>query len=254
MLKNCKLWLSIGANLSLLACASPGGTADTEGGGGEAPVSASGGSSSTTGGGTSSGGNLGSGGSSAAGGVGTSTGGSQVPLDPDLFLPFAIDDEYVPSGFMGDLEHATMDPEGCLERVPDAQGNCYQITYAPEMLDASFGTNWAGVFWQSPENNWGEQPGHVVEPGATKIVFSAWAETDGLSVKFLAGGIGGIDTDYQDTFKVEQAKVLGTSPAEFELDLSSSNYSMVLGGFGWVVEANSLDPIVFYVDDVRWKK
>mgnify|MGYP001545034149 FL=1 len=47
---------------------------------------------------------------------------------------------------------------------------------------------------------------------------------------------------------------LTTELQEFELDLSNSSYQYVIGGFGWVIEASSTDPIVFYIDDIRWVK
>ena len=238
---------------TLVACASE--TVD-DGGEGGAPM-ASGGSSSTTGGSTAAGGSTGGG---DTGGSGGGSGGG-APFTPDVMLPFAVDDHFVPSGFMGredpggakEVEGIVFTPDVCPERPEGAEGTCHEVTYTPQALDSEVNSTWAGVFWQSSDKNWGELQGNAVEPGATKIVFTAWAEAP-LDIQFLAGGIGDLSSEYQDTFKVTSDVSLTTELQEFELDLSNSSYQYVIGGFGWVIEASSTDPIVFYIDDIRWVK
>lgn len=131
---------------------------------------------------------------------------------------------------------------------------CHTVTYTPQAIEPTFGSTWAGVFWQFPDDNWGTEQGEAIEPGATKVVFKAWAENDGQQVEFLVGGIGNLGDAYRDTFKVQKAFVLSDQPQEFELDLTNSTYTYVLGGFGWVLSTTTLDPIVFYIDDIRWVK
>lgn len=216
-------------------------------------------------GGSSSGGSIATGGGAATGGTLAATGGvgatgGTLPTGPAEPLPAIVTDLFGPSGFMGreglkkEVDGITMDPEGCPERAPNAAGLCYAATFQPQELDMATGETWAGVFFQNPEQNWGEEPGVYIEAGATKIVFTAWAVHGGQKAVFLAGGIGNLGTAHQDTFKVEKEFTLTDEPTAYELDLSSSSYLEVLGGFGWVLKASSMDPIVIYMDDIRWVK
>lgn len=146
-----------------------------------------------------------------------------------------------------EIDGILMDSSAC----PEAQAYCYQVTYVPQaLLD---GSTWAGAFWQAPMNNWGEVQGLPVQPGATRIVFSAWSEAETLDVTFLAGGIGNLGTAFADTFKLEQVFTLTSEPQEIVLDMSTSTYEYVIGGFGWVIAADNLDPRVFYVENARWE-
>lgn len=184
-------------------------------------------------------------------------------MTPSVFLPFAVDDHYAPSGFMGreDATAGTTEITGiamtlgaCPERPQGAQGDCHKVVFTPQGLDEMSGSTWAGVFWQYPESNWGSAQGLALEQGATKVVFKAWADTAGQQVEFLSGGLGTLGDDYQDTFKVQSTFTLTAAPQEFELNLAGSNYTYVLGAFGWVVSTTSTEPVTFYIDDIRWVK
>jgi len=204
----------------------------------------------------------GSGGATAASGgsdTGSGTGGSvdDAPIEP---LPAAMTDLFGPSGFMGregtknETDGIVMSTDGCPERAEGAAGLCYSVVYTPQELDEVSGQSWAGMFFQNPELNWGEKPGVRIEAGATKISFTAWSKTSSQTLQFMAGGIGGVDTEYGDTFKVETEFTVTTTPTTYELNLVGSTYDYVLGGFGWVAQVSSLDPIEFYIDDVQWVK
>lgn len=232
------------------------------------------------GGGTATGG-IGAGGA-ATGGAGTATGGSfgtggSAPLEVEAFLPMTVTDYFAPSGMMGEknteiepavpdeVEGIVMDSEGCAaeSRPAGAAGECFKVTYTPQYLNPCTpqqleadpeceGTTWAGAFFQSPENNWGTDPGVVVEKGATKIVFTAWTDAGEQELNFIAGGIGDLSTEFADTFKTEVSYTVTTTPTQYEIDLTNQNYEMVLGGFCWTVAAVSSDDVVFYLDDIRW--
>lgn len=194
------------------------------------------------------------------------------PLPVELFLPVTVTDSYAPAGFMGKLgldeagdfdptldevEGIVMDEEGCTDRPEGAVGACYKVTYTPQQLAADGGT-WAGVFFQSPALNWGEQPGKVIEQGATKVSFNAWSESgETVDVEFLSGGLGDLGSAYADTFSSKSGKLTladDVAASGLEISLAGQPYEMVLGGFGWVIETDSLDPIVFYIDNVVWDK
>jgi hypothetical protein len=145
----------------------------------------------------------------------------------------------------------------CPMRAPGNIGKCSKFTYTPIVGSMN---NWAGVYWQSPANNWGDSPGHHIEAGATKLTFYAAGAKGGETVSFIAGGIMG--AGYQDPPKVELSnQVLTTTMTQYSIDLTGYTYVSIIGGFGWTIEAKALGdggfdttPITFYVDGIQWVK
>lgn len=206
-----------------------------------------------------------------------SGGNTNAPETPavEIKLPATVTDVFAPSGFMGtdnslagypnETEGILMDETGCepAQRPDGAAGVCFAVSYTPQYLppcteaqlmvnpDCTGGT-WAGVYFQNPSLNWGEFPGVAIEPGATKVVFTAWTNGGDLPLKFLAGGLGTSTTAYRDTFHVETAYTISPTPMQYELNLSSAIYERVLGGFGWTIAVNSYDTVEFFLDDIRW--
>ena len=181
--------------------------------------------------------------------------------EPDLALPFAVDDYFVTSGYMGD---AMVDPSSvvmipakpgddttCGDDRPSvaARGSCHQVTYHPSSNASAPG--WAGVFWQANVNDWGTLPGELVESGATRVVFSAKGKAGGEVVTF---GVGGIKSGlaHQDSFDQQTVVTLTTQWKEYEVSLAGVSYSEVLGGFRWVAAKGAAD-VAFFVDDIRWE-
>jgi hypothetical protein len=219
------------------------------------------GGGSGTGGGSETGGNGTGGTTTGSGGAGT--GGASG--SGSLQLPLAVDDFYVASGYMGDGEtpgNVTQLPDGPMadrtcggnRAKVDAVGACHSVSYAQGAL------GWAGVYWQSPENNWGTSAGLPIPAGATQVSFSAKGAMGGEIITFLAGGIGGTTTPppaYADAFKEELKATLTNQWASYSISLAGKTYGgSVVGGFGWVTatQDNTLPlPITFYVDDIQWK-
>lgn len=172
-----------------------------------------------------------------------SDGGNSGETAPSV-LPFAVDDWYGPSGYMGDGEHpgAIMDAQSCLPSRPSTWiGNCHRYTWTPS------GTAWAGVYWQYPDGNWGDKPGLEIPAGATKIAFEAWGATGNEKVDFMVGMMA------VDGFQVTQTQIaLTTTPQRYELSLAGAAYTRVVGGFGWVAK-DATAPITFGIDDIRWE-
>ena len=121
--------------------------------------------------------------------AGVDAGGDDGDDDPDpgtgpTVLPFAVDDWYGPSGYMGDGENpgAIEDAQTCVDDRPSGwMGFCHLYTWTPTT------EAWAGVYWQYPDGNWGDRPGLTVPEGATKITFQAWGANGGESVDFMVG-------------------------------------------------------------------
>jgi hypothetical protein len=187
------------------------------------------------------------------------TGAPAAPVQ----LPFFVSDQFIPSGFMGDstaamngitLSHAEADCKS--PRAPGAGGDCYTATWTATV--ASGASSWAGVYWQSPAENWGSKPGKPIQSGATKLTFYAAGKTGNEKIELCAGGINTKGNDpsltYRDKFSVKQPAVaLTTEWAKYELSLVGANYDSVLGGFCWVASATTSGSMTFYIDDIRWE-
>jgi hypothetical protein len=172
-------------------------------------------------------------------------------------LPLPVDEQYFTSGFMGDGPDVVMTPAKPGDNTDcngqrsgaSAAGSCHQIVYTPK------GTNkWAGVFWQSPPNNWGEKPGFPIPSGATKVTFQAKGAAGGEKVTFQVGGIADSAKPNQDTVKVSTIVTLTTTWTPYTIDLSGQSYMKVLGGFCWSMgAADAGTAATFFVDDIQWK-
>ena len=84
------------------------------------------------------------------------------------------DNHYIPSGYMGDYSDVKIDT-ACFDN-PHSGTTCVKVTYANA---ASQGARWAGTYWQSPANNWGDKKGGFDLTGAKKLVFWARGEKGG---------------------------------------------------------------------------
>jgi hypothetical protein len=133
------------------------------------------------------------------------------------------------------------------------------------------GSAWGGWYFMngilegdeaSPKNNFGVYPdaGYNLT-GATRITFWAKGKNGGERVEFLAFGVGrdpdtGIPVaPYPDSSSKRSIEVtLSNEWKEYEINISDVNLSYVLGGFGWVTNAqkNNGKPITFYLDDIRY--
>jgi hypothetical protein len=193
---------------------------------------------------------------------------SGVPDDEPLTVPFAVSDYFSPTGYLGDgatVGVVNMVAAACTTRAPNAVGDCYKVTYTPPLA-----STYAGVYWQYPGNNWGGYPGHTVEQGATQATVWAMGTQGGEQVSFKAGGIAdppdGTEP-YVDSVSASGPTVSLTKEwQQFSVSLTGADYypegattySSVLGGFAWIVippmpnGAPSTEPIVFYLDNIRW--
>lgn len=168
----------------------------------------------------------------------------QAPkASPTQFLPFALDARFFPSGWMGDgklgkkylmLEFMSADVNGETRMVT-------RIDYSPGP------DGWAGIYWQTPDGNWGTQPG-VNLTGASAISFLAHGEVGGEVVEFKSGGIRG---QYSDSYERSIGKVsLQRRWVAYQIPLGSENLSSVIGAFAWSAPA-AAKPIRFYLANLE---
>jgi hypothetical protein len=232
--------LAVSAPL-VMACSAPGSDSATSSG----PAGGSGGST-------------GNGSPTAT----TSTGASMGPVA----LPFAVSKEFYPSGYMGDsmtdftaINIATAAASCLAPRTMGAEGDCYTITWTPHFVPMAKSA-WVGVYWQYPGNNWGSKVGKTIAPGAKKVSFYAAGDKGGEQIVFLVGGINNPQstTDptltHMDGFKASSPpETLTKTWTQYSVDLTGAQYTQVLGGFAWTITTMSMDPVKFYLDDIRWE-
>lgn len=154
---------------------------------------------------------------------------------------------FVPSGWMGDAKSIKLDP---MSKTNPKSGST--------SLRCEFTANsgWGAVAWQHPAQDWGDQKGGFDLTGAKRLVFHARGDSGGEEVTFGFGLIGP-EKKYFDTAKRSLGKVTLTKDWQrFEIKLddlkSSENLTRIKTGFVWSV-ASSGQPIVFYLDDIRWE-
>ncbi|TWT92411.1 glycoside hydrolase family 2 TIM barrel-domain containing protein [Stieleria varia] len=152
-------------------------------------------------------------------------------------------DAFSPSGYMGNVESIKMQIS---TDNPHSGKACLQVDY-----DAS--DDWGGVIWQSPPNNWGDQPGRWNLTGATALEFWVRGEKGGEVISFAMGYLGN-DKAYPDTGKAERADLTLTSKwQQVRIPLTGKNLQRIATGFGWSA-ASKGQPFRFYLDDIRYVK
>ena len=164
-------------------------------------------------------------------------------------LPLSLYDEaggaapFIPSGYMGNTNSIKM-TENATDN-PHAGKNCLKVEYSAK-------DNWGGVVWQSPANDWGDQPGGWDLTDAKKLTFWARGEKGGETVSFSFGLIAK-DKKYHDKDKGELKDVVLTKEwKQYSIDLAGKDMSSVKTGFCWVLGAKG-EPITFYLDDIKYE-
>lgn len=182
---------------------------------------------------------------------------------PDFFVfkdtNFA-QNHFSPSGVMGDIGDIIIDTS--------AQGSysgstSTAVTYRirgtkPYTCGYAPPCKWAGVYWQYPDGNFGNVPKAGFDlRGYTRLRFLA-RSPQSVRVKFFVGGIGGQFPD-SITLPVERYITLTPAWTEYDIDLSGSDLSYVIGGFGlsidWVsnhISSANGSRFSIFVDDIRF--
>ena len=145
------------------------------------------------------------------------------------------------SGYMGNTGAMKVDDK-CSEK-PHSGETCMKIEY-------SANGNWAGIFWQSPANDWGDKPGGANLSKAATLVFWARGEKGGEKVSFFMGGIK--NKAFSDTAnrKLENV-VLKKSWTRYRIPLDGEDLSQIKTGFGFNFGGQGR-PFAFYLDDIEY--
>jgi len=171
---------------------------------------------------------------------------------PPLHAPFDMSSYFFASGWMGDgeskkLKYLDVNTEyRDKPRSGDTDGLCIRISYkrGPK--------NWAGVYWQYPDGNWGDKPGKTVV-GARRITFWAAGEHGDEVAEFKSGGINS-DKQYHDSYEVSAGSIRLTKEwVRHEISLKDQDLSNVIGAFACTISGGANpNSAVIYLDDITF--
>lgn len=170
-----------------------------------------------------------------------------------LSAPVDVTAVFTPSGHMGDGERGRQFVQvrpvrGERPRPGDNDNLSIKVTYKPGS------TGWAGVYWQVPPNNWGDQPGIAIQRAST-VTFWAVGEKGDEIVEFKVGGINSPGKPHRDSFQASTGNVsLMSNWKQFTISLREQNLASVLGGFAWVATSDANpNGATFYVDRIVYE-
>ena len=145
------------------------------------------------------------------------------------------------SGYMGNNGAMRLD-EKCYEK-PHSGETCLKVEY-------SANDNWAGVFWQSPANDWGDKAGGANLSKSSMLVFWARGEKGGEKVSFFMGGLK--DKAFSDTANRKLENVtLKKEWTRYRIPLDGEDLSYIKTGFGFNFGGQGR-PFAFYLDDIEY--
>ena len=170
---------------------------------------------------------------------------------PTVPIPFAVDALFHPTGWFGDGEYASrldgkpgqyISVTNVILEVRGTSTPAIRIDYEPGPK------GWAGMYWQYPENNWGNQPGYDLT-SVHEISFIVAGETGAEIVEFKSGGIDG---EFPDTFEKSTGKIgLSTEWQRVSIDLADMDTSNTIGAFAWIARADgTTDTLTFYIAEL----
>ncbi len=185
------------------------------------------------------------------------------PEDSDVFYIYQdaeLERHFAPSGYMGDTGDIHIVDTDTTQ--PHSGRTSIRVTYTtngngPNTCGYAPPCKWAGVYWQEPPNNWGNDSFWAREgydlSRFRKLRFAARAEK-ACSVEFKVGGLIG---PYGDDLKYPRSVLakLTTDWQEYEIDLNGASLTHIIGGFAWVTnwDANPKGA-TFYLDDIRFTR
>ena len=183
-----------------------------------------------------------------AGGAATANVPLYVKGEAGTPFPFPVYEDgfegmpWVPSGWMGDTHKLALD------------GRSREQVYAGDhsirmRLEGPFG--WAGVVWQNPANNWGDQDGGFDLTGATALEFWARGQYGGEKIGF---GVGIIekDKDFPDSAVVKRDGITLTREwTLYRIPLKRADLTQIRSGF-FVTLVGRRSPVTIYLDQIRY--
>jgi len=162
---------------------------------------------------------------------------------------------FIPSGWMGDTGDIRFNDQTTEESAAGATS--IKITYTARR---SGGQGWAGIYWQSVQNNWGSNDTGFDLSDFNKLVFLAKGAKGGeVLTTVKVGGITrnpatGQPVNYPDTVDVEIGPIRLTNDwQEYYVNLVDEDLSSINGGLALVFNADQTDgEQTIYIDEIRY--
>jgi len=162
---------------------------------------------------------------------------------------------FIPSGFMGDTNDIRFNDQATDDVTTGATS--IKIIYTAR---ASQGNKWAGIYWQSAQNNWGTRESGYDLSNFNKLVFQAKGAVGGEVITEV--NLGGIITDsatgesvaFPDSFSAKSGPIRLTNGwQEYSVNLAEKDLSYVNGGLVIVFNtAHAEEGQTIYLDDIRY--
>ncbi|MFH1505024.1 MAG: hypothetical protein ABIH08_06545, partial [Candidatus Omnitrophota bacterium] len=162
---------------------------------------------------------------------------------------------FVPSGWMGDYGDLKFNDQSTKEFFSGA--TAIELTYTAQK---SQNKGWAGVYWQSAQNNWGSKDSGFDLSGFNKLVFMAKGKKGGeVITKVKVGGIiKNVITDepliFADSLDIEYGPIrLTTDWRQYYINLVEKDLSYINGGFALIFNTDQSEgEQTIYLDDIAY--
>jgi hypothetical protein len=168
--------------------------------------------------------------------------GTAVKLPVDVYADGLAQPTWVASGWMGNIPAIKFTDKST--DSPHTGPTCIRVDYTAN-------DNFGGIAWQSPANDWGDQPGGRDLTGATKLTFYARGANGGERVEFKYG-ILGKEKPYFDTGSGAINVTLTNQWKQYSIPLGDQDLTRIKTGFVWALQGQG-KPVTFYLDDIRFE-
>jgi hypothetical protein len=162
---------------------------------------------------------------------------------------------FIPSGWMGDHNDMKFNDQYTQEYAGGATS--MKIVYTAKKTQNQ---GWAGIYWQSAQNNWGNKDTGFDLSDFNKLVFMAKGAQGGEVLTTVK--VGGITTNgatgeavpFPDTANVENGPIRVTNEwQEYSINLLDANLTNVNGGFALIFNADHAGgEQTIYLDELRY--
>jgi hypothetical protein len=162
---------------------------------------------------------------------------------------------FIPSGWMGDVNDIKFNDQFTQEYAEGATS--MKLTYTAKK---SQNQGWAGIYWQSAQNNWGNKDTGYDLSDFNKLVFMAKGAQGGEVITSIK--VGGITTNgstgepvpFPDTSNVENGPIRLTSEwQEYSINLLNKDLTNINGGFAIIFNADHAGgEQTIYIDQLRY--
>lgn len=184
--------------------------------------------------------------------------GIATPADQDFYIYFEKNspkNHFMPSGWMGDVNDLSFNDHAVSEVYTGSTS--IEIKYNPRK---SHQQGWAGIYWQSAENNWGGKNTGFDLTGYNKLVFSAKGARGGEVI--TAAKVGGITkcgetgdpVPYPDSDEGETGPIrLTNNWQEYQINLAGKDLSYINGGLAIIFSSDHIrSEQTIYIDNIRY--